>query len=1092
MDFFCTFKYCDSRSFHLLNLCLATLLFLRIALCLISFTNFFHMRKLLLLMLLLASMSHLWAQRQVSGTVTTGGDGSPLSGVSVIAVGTTTGAFTDSEGKFSIDCGSATAIQFSYIGYETKEVEIGSQSVVNVSLNEIDVNLDDVVITAMGLERSKKALSYSVTEVGGESFVEAREVNLANALTGKIAGVNASNLSTGPAGSSRVVIRGAVSLTGDNQPLYIVDGIPIDNSTFGQAGLWGGVDEGDGMSSINPDDIETISVLKGANAAALYGSRASNGVILITTKSGKGRKGVGVELSSNLVFETPINFFDFQDQYGHGRDGLKPIDAQDAWNIGNGSNWGGKLDGSNVPQFDGVSRPYSFQAAENMKRFYRTGSTWTNTVGLSGGNQDHAVRLNASILDNKSIQPNAGYKRRNITTSYTGKFGKLLTITSKVLYSNEDAQNRPRIADSPGNSLNALFSLPVNYNVDDLRGDPNKPGAIPEGFDPVDDKATGEEMQISNNLWNANPWWAAYQFDNDDQRDRVITSQVAKIDITDFLYVQGRVGMDWYVRRETDVTPYGTGYSRLGGINERERRSREINMEALLGFDETFGDISVNAFVAGNQMRRKFEGLFLNGGNFIDPNIVAVKNTANQTFDYEFSQEGINSVYGSATIGYKDYLYLSGSARQDWFSTLDIATNSILYPSVGGSLVFSEMLGISNDAFNFGKLRASWAQVGGDTDPYNLDLTYGLGNGHLDQPDAFIVQSTIPNRALVPLTSTEFEVGVDLRFFQNRLGVDLTYYSQRTTNDILDASISATSGFGSTRINIGEMTNKGLELLLTGSIIQKKDFKWDISYNMAMNNNEVVFLNEGIDEIGLADNLGIPRTRWAFAFNIVGEPFGTIKGFEQATTESGELIFDSNGFPVQSSEAVILGNGVHRFTGGITNSFNFKGIYADFLIDFKTGGQLYSGSNVRMVGYGAHRMTVEPVSGPGFVSEGREKITVTGVDENGDALNVVLGPDQTDGFWGAYSQLSDRFIYDASFAKLRQISVGYSIPRSLIDNTPIQSLRVSFVGRNLALLYTQLENVDPESVHNNSNAQGLEYFSFPQTRTYGFNLKIDF
>lgn len=1050
------------------------------------------MKNLLLFFLVAVCSTQLWAQRQVSGTVTAGGDGSPLSGVSVVVVGTTTGVFTDFDGKFTVECGNATSIRFSYIGYESQEVEIASQTTINVTLQEIDVNLDDVVITAIGIERDKKALGYSVTEIGGESFVEAREVNLANALQGKIAGVNASNLSTGPAGSSRVIIRGNVSLTGDNQPLYIIDGVPIDNSSFGQAGLWGGVDEGDGTSSINPDDIETISVLKGANAAALYGSRASNGVILITTKSGKSRKGIGVELNSNFVFENVIDHFDFQDQYGHGRDGLAPVDANEAWSFGNSTNWGAKLDGSNVAQFDGVSRPYSFQADENMKRFYNTGTTWTNTIGLSGGNADHSIRLNASILDNKSIQPNAGYKRRNISTSYTGKFGKRLTVTSKILYSNEDAQNRPRIADSPGNSLNALFTLPVNYNVDDLLGDPNKPGAVPEGFVPQDGKEVGAEMQISNNLWNANPWWAAYQFDNDDQRDRVIASQVAKFEITDFLFVQGRYGMDWYVRRETDITPYGTGYRRLGQMNERERRIRETNMEGLIGFDDTYGDISVNAFVAGNIMRRSSETLSLNAGNFNIPFFHTVSNAANQTFGYGLGQEGINSVYGSATVGYKDYLYITGSARQDWFSTLNPETNSILYPSIGGSLVFSEMLGLSGGAMTFGKLRASWAQVGGDTDPYRLALTYQLGNGHLGQPDARIVQSSIPNSALVPLTSTELEFGVDLRFFDNRLGVDLTYYSQRTTDDILNASISNTSGFTATTINIGEMTNNGLELLLTGRPIQTKDFSWDISYNMAINNNEVVFLNEGIDEIRVGGNLGEPRTRWAFIFNVVGEPFGTIKGFTQQMIDGQPVFNPDNGQPVRTTETSIIGNGVHRYTGGLTNTFTFKGVYLDFLIDFKTGGQIYSGTNVRQVGSGGHQMTVNPVEGLGFVSEGREKITITGVNPDGEPLNMTIGPEDTDGFWGAYSQLSDRFVYDATFMKLRQISVGYSIPKSTLGTAPIQGVRLSFVARNLALLINNVDNVDPESVYNNSNAQGLEYFSFPQTRTYGFNVKLDF
>lgn len=1050
------------------------------------------MRKSLLLSLLVAlSTMQLWAQGQITGRVTSSTDGSGLAGANVVVVGTLTGAVTDFDGNFKLNAPSDGTLKVSYVGYAEQEVAINGRTTINISLEPQDVSLDEVVVTAFGIERDKKALQYSVTEVDGSSFQEARELNLANSLAGKVAGVNASNLSTGPAGSSRVIIRGNVSLTGNNQPLYIVDGIPIDNSSFGQAGLWGGVDQGDGMSSINPDDIETLTVLKGANAAALYGSRASNGVILITTKSGKNRKGIGVELNSNFVFETPIDFFDFQDQYGQGRDGLAPADAAEAWGYGNGNNWGARLDGSMVPQFDGVSRPYVYLRDQNIQNFYRNGTTWTNTIGFSGGDANHQVRLNASVLDNKSIQPNAGYKRRNITASYNGKFGDRITLVSKVMYSNEDAQNRPRIADSPGNSMNALLSLPMNYDVNDLYGDPNKPGAVPEGVITQDAKSTGEELQISNNLWNANPWWAAYQFDQDDLRDRVITSQQARLDITDFLYVQGRVGMDWYVRRETSLTPYGTGYQRRGSMNESERRVREINMEAILGFSDTYGDLSVDAFIGANRMRQQFETLSLGGNNFNIPFFHTFANLQNQSPGYGFSAKGIDSYFGSATVGYKDFLYLTGTARQDWFSTLNPETNSILYPSLGGSFVFSEILNLGNSGF-FGKLRASWAQVGGDTNPYNLLLTYGLGQGHLGQPNASIQQGSIPNPFLVPLTSTEFEVGFDLRFLNNRLGLDVTYYNQVTTDDILNATISGSSGFDQTTINIGEMQNRGLELLLTARPVQTKDFNWNISFNMGINDNKVISLSEGIDEIRSAGGLGEPRTRWAFIFNVVGEPFGTIKGFTQQMIDGKPVFNPDNGQPVRSNETEILGQGVHRYTGGITNSINFKGIYADFLIDFKTGGQLYSGSNVRFVGSGDHRMTVEPTEGLGFVSEGRDKITVTGVDPNGDAFTKVLDAEETDGFWGAYSQLSDRFIYDASFIKLRQVSLGYSIPASVLNNVPVRTIRVSFVARNLALLLSNLENVDPESVYNNSNAQGLEYFSFPQTRSYGLNVKIDF
>jgi TonB-linked SusC/RagA family outer membrane protein len=1050
------------------------------------------------LLILLGFAGSAWAQgRTVTGNITSE-DGEELPGVNVLIQGTTQGTVTDLDGNYSISVpADASNLVYSFVGFQSQVIAIGNRSVIDIQLAEDIAALEEVVVTALGIERTTEALNYSVTEVDGASFVEAREINVANALAGKVAGVNVSNISTGPQGSTRVIIRGNTSLGGNNQPLYVVDGVPLDNTSFGQAGLWGGFDEGDGMSSINPDDIETMTVLKGANAAALYGSRASNGVILITTKSGKSRKGVGVEFRSNYTFEKIINHFDLQQEYGHGRDGSRPTSPEEAFDFGNGNNWGTRLDGSMVPQFDGISRPYIYQMDDNIDRYYETGSTFTNTIGLTGGNDDHNIRVNLSSLQNDHVLPNSGFDRYNASLSYNGKFGKL-TLTSKVLYSYEDSNNRPRLTDSPGNGHQGLLTLPLNYNVNDLIGNPQMPGTVPsledqaaQGIIIQDGKAPGEEFQISNNLWNVNPWFAAYQFDNDTKRDRMIVSQLARFDITDFLYVQGRFSMDYFSRRRTVITPTGTGYARLGNMNEEQRTQREVNLEGIIGYQDQFGDLSINAFVGGNRMRNTGERLTLGGSNFNIPFFYTFSNLQNQSPSYGIQEEGINSVFFSAEVGWKDFLYVTATGRQDWFSTLNPDDNSIFYPSIGGSFIFTELLGNSG-ILSYGKLRASWAQVGGDTNPYNLLLTYNLGQGHLGQPNANIAQGSIPNAGLTPLTSEEIEVGFDLRFFDGRLGMDFTYYDQTTTDDILSATISQSSGFGSTVINIGEINNNGVELLLTGTPIRNNNFSWDVSLNMAWNDSEVVQLNEGLDEIRVAGGLGEPRSRQAFVFHVVGEPFGTIKGFTQEMIDGQPVFNPDNGQPVRSSGTSILGNGVHKYTGGITNTFNWKNWYGDFLIDFKSGGKIYSGTNVRMTQQGVHRQTVQPTSGLGFVSEGRESLTVTGVTPEGNPMTMTLDETQTDGFWGAYGNLSDRFMRDASFAKLRQVSIGYRFPSSLLDNTPIQSASLSFVGRNLAVLFDDIENVDAESTYNNSNAQGLDYYALPQTRSYGFNLVVTF
>lgn len=1045
----------------------------------------FMKKSRLLLFFLAACFTPLLAQQQVGGVVTSSDDGETLIGVTITVKGTTTGTVTDLDGRYSIDVPAEGTLVFSYTGFAAQEILVGTQTTIDIVLDP-GVALGEVVVTALGVERDKKALSYSVTEVAGEGFQEAREINVANALAGKIAGVNVSNIASGPQGSSRVVIRGNVSLTGNNQPLYVIDGVPIDNSGFGQAGLWGGSDEGDGTSSINPDDIANITVLKGANAAALYGSRASNGVILITTKTGKSGKGIGIEFNSNFVFDNYLDQLDLQQEYGQGREGRKPVDQTDAWDSGT-SAWGARLDGSSAPQFDGVSRPYSY-AGDNLDRFYRTGTTFTNSLGFSGGDENQRVRLNFSNLQNESIVPNSGFNRRNVSLSYTGKYAERLTISSKILYSNENANNRPRVSDSPGNAPQGLARLPPNINVNDLIGDPDKPGAVPEGTTPFDNKGAGEEMQISGNLWNQNPWWAAHQYENTDIRDRVITSNSAKFDITDFLYIQGRFGMDWYTRRETDITPFGTGYQRRGSLTEQEERIREINIEGVLGFDDTYGDFSINALVGGNRMRRSYEAIRVSGSNFNIPFFNTFANLANQSPGYGFSEKGINSVFGSATIGYKSFLYLTATARQDWFSTLAPETNDILYPSIGGSFVFTELMNTSNSILSYGKLRGSWAQVGGDTDPYRLGLTYSLGQGHQGNPTASVSQSNIPNKFLVPLTSSEFEIGVDLRFFNNRLGLDFTYYQQKTTDDILNATISTSSGFNGTTINIGELENSGIEALVTGRPVQGKDFSWDVTLNFSINNNKVISLSDGISSI----QIGEPRTRSAFINQIVDQPFSTITGFTQKMI-NGQPVFDTDsGQPVRSDETSIIGNGVHRFVGGMTNEISYKNFYLDFLIDFKAGGEIYSGTNVRFVGQGLHKLTTEPTSGLGFESQGRESLTVSGVDREGNAMTKTLDATEIPGFWGAYQNLSDRFIYDASFIKFRQLSLGYRIPEGILSKTPFRSASFSIVARNLFLLLSNLDNVDPESNYSNSNAQGLDYFGVPQTRSFGFNLKVTF
>ncbi len=524
------------------------------------------------LMLLLILPSFAFSQSvMVKGKVTEE-NGDPLFGVNVLLKGTAQGVITDDQGEYAIQANIGQTLTFSYIGFNTQEKLISTADPINVSMATANV-LDEVVVTALGISRDKKALQYSVTEIDGGNFTQARVNNVGNALSGRVAGVNVTPMSTGPAGSSRVIIRGNKTLGGANQPLYVIDGVPIDNSQQGTVGLWGGSDSGDGLSSINPDDIENITVLKGANAAALYGSRGGNGVINITTKKGSKRKGIGVEFNTNNVAEQLVDLSELQTSYGQGSyiNGVatKPTTVQQAsdWGL---QGWGPKLDGSQVMGIDGQTHPYSY-AGNNFDRFYRTGFATTNGLAFTGGTGTQNFRLGLTDLRSTSIVPNSGFDRLNVSVATDSKFGKRLTLTGKVLYSKENAKNRPRVSDSPGNANEAIWRLPNNINIEDTKGDPNKPGAIPAGYDAAlyssaNRQIGNENLSNYNDFWGSNAYWSAYQFKDNSKRDRVTASAQLKYDITDFLYIMGRVSTDFYNTKRENLTPQGTGFQ-LGGAS---------------------------------------------------------------------------------------------------------------------------------------------------------------------------------------------------------------------------------------------------------------------------------------------------------------------------------------------------------------------------------------------------------------------------------------------------------------------------------------------------------------------------------------------
>lgn len=1063
---------------------------------------------------LLTALSAVVHAQTVTGLIIDQADESPLPGVSILIKGTSTGTATDVDGRYSINVpGAETVLVFSYLGFQTQEQTVGNRTNINLTLQEDASELTEVVVTALGIERDVRALQYSVTTVGGEEFTDARENNIANQLAGRVAGVNVTNVASGPAGSSRVIIRGNTSLQGNNQPLYVVDGIPMDNTNFGQAGVWGGSDGGDGMTSVNPDDIESMTVLKGASAAALYGARAANGVILITTKRGTSRKGIGVEFNTNTVFERINNQTDLQTTFGSGRfqgdritgASVRPTTVRQGYDWGTQA-WGERLGSGTAMHFDGVERPY-VHAGDNWNRFYQTGTAVTNSLSLAGGGENQTFRFNMTDLRSTSVIPNAGFDRLNISMSTNGKFGKRLTFDAKILYSNERTQNRPRLSDSPGNAFQSIFALPPNVNVEWGRGDPNRLGTIPVGTDPALLNTWGfaeqEEYLMTNNPWGQNPYFSAYQISNSDVRDRILTTGSLRYDITDHLYIAGRAGMDWFVRRGTNLTPQGTGFQRGGTLSENTRNVSEINLEAMLGYSRTFGDFGVNAFIGANRMRREDESISANGQGFNVPFFHAINNTVTRNFGYGYSGWGINSVFASAEVSYKNILFLTATGRTDWFSVLDPEFNNITYPSIGGSFVFSDAMNDLPSWFSFGKVRGSWAQVGNVTvGPYQIANVYSLlgapafgFDGNQVAMASFATAQgaagTIPNKLLKPLLSTEVEAGFDVRFFQNRLGLDFTMYRQRSTDDQLRAQVSRASGFGATLVNLGEMENRGIEILLTGTPIQRSGFMWDVSLNLARNRNEVKSLIEGNDILNVEE----PRTRTVFVQHRTGYPFGVLAGWVQKRSPDGQRVFEPNGAPVQSDMMEVIGNGIPDWTGGINNSITWKGFNVSALVDFRLGGDIYSGTNVRLTQWGLHQQSLQGRAGEAPLAV--SGVVQAGTDANGapiyEAFNRTLSPGEAANYWNQMgNRVQDHFIYDGSFAKLRQITFGYNFPRRILDKTPLTTLNLSFVGRNLSILWKNVENIDPESGYSSSNGQGLDYFGMPQSRTFGFNLRAGF
>lgn len=995
----------------------------------------------------------------VTGTVTAE-DGELLPGVNVLLKGTNIGTVTNMEGAYRLSLPDANGILvFSFIGYTSQEVSLNGQTTLNIVLADESQALGEVVVTAFGLERKRESLVYSVTEVRGEEFTQSRETNIANALTGKIAGVNATSMASGPGSSSRVVIRGNGSLSGNNQPLYVVNGMPISNSPATVLDQANGAttDLGDGISSINPDDIESISVLKGGAAAALYGSQAANGVILITTKKGSAlNKGIGIELNSNFTMGTINIFPDYQYEYGQGSLGVRPRNQGEAISTGRLS-FGEKMDGQPYVQFDGVERPYSpVYVKDNIKNFYRPSTNWVNTIAFSGGNESILYRFSLSDLRSNSIVEGSGYNRQTANVNLKAFLHEKLSFDTQIQYNYEKGTNRPGVGYVGTNSAWGVYLLANTVDIRDLA----------PGYDPE----TGQETEWQHVNQATNPYFARDRMGNSDSRDRVIAQASLTYDILPNLFIKGDFMRDFSNWNEEDYYPIGTAFRPLGTYRALGEEESRTNARLIANFHTPLAtNFNFSAMAGGNLERNATATNSLIGSEFIIPNWISHANLAILVGNKGLLRSGTNSLFASADVNFKEAIYLSVTGRQDWFSTLNPGNNSIFYPSVGGSVVLSSLWELP-EIINYAKLRGSWAEVGSATvGPYAINQLYGFRpGGHMGVP-VQTSSSAISNADLRPLTSTTSEIGLDAQFFNNRLGFDFTLYQRINRDDIVSTGIAASSGATSTLLNVGEISNKGIELLLTATPVMTSMFSWNTSFNMGYNKNRVLTLAPG---------------QATGASSLLGKDSSTRFGRSYAYDENGVKIYNSISRYAQLGPVEPLGVGVPPYTMGFENSFSYGNFSLNVLLDGKFGNHFFSQAKQYMWRFGLLKETLP----------GRDVgLTYSGVDENGDEFTQTWPASFMSTYYNNDGQYSTNFMIDGSFVKLRSLVLNYNVPVSKLGFVRLNSAQISLVARNLAILYRNSGHFDPEQgITANDNSQNFAGVMLPRTREMGFNLKVSF
>ena len=1022
-----------------------------------------------------ASIQKQSAKITTQGTVVDA-QGEPLIGVSILEVGTTNGTITDIDGKFTLQVTSGATLELSYIGYKTQQLKAVSD-LGTIQMSDDTEVLQEVVVTALGIKREKKALGYAMQEVKGESLVEARETNLANALSGKISGVQIIRSSNGPGGSSKIQLRGANSVTGTNQPLIVVDGVPMDNFTGASNNDIDNpsMDMGNGLSDINPEDIESMSVLKGASAAALYGSRAGNGVILITTKKGKENPGLGVTISASVSAETLFMLPKRQTSFGQGENGV--------YDATNGNSWGPAITGQEYTKWDGSTG--IMQAYDNVKNYFDTGINFTESISFSQMFGKTAIYTSLNRMDDASKIPGSELHRTNLTLRASSSFGKddRWSVDAKVQYINSLANNRPQGGSRDANAFYTVFNLPTTIDIRDFSS-------------PLKD-------EYGNMTWwnrsGVNPYWLKEYNPNKDSRNRFLMYGSLKYKITEWLDAEIRAGSDMYFTERDDKLYAGStindGDSRY---TMGEQKFYENNFSFLISGhkDHIFGNWGGNFSFGGNLMERKSTGVEVSMGKLTAPDLFSLNNGPKDQLGITefYSHKKNNSLYGTLGINYDGWAFLDATFRNDWSSALSKKNRSFFYPSVSVSWVISDMVNkigkTMPEWFTYAKVRASFAQVGNDMDPYQLYDTYTISSigGQPTADQGKIKYDADVRSELI----TSWEVGTELKFFNNRFGIDFAWYKTNAKRQLMNIPMNNLSGYESMKINAGNIQNTGIELMLNARPVETKDFSWDTQLNISRNKSKIIELLPG--QPGMRYSLGGSDALQIYA--VAGGVYGEIWGTKYQRVEDvnspyyGQLLLSDSGLPQATSERYKIGEQQPDMMAGWTNSFTYKNFGFSFLIDGRFGGDIFSFTNLELQSSG-----IAEVTAPGGK---RDDIVVPGVIRQSDGS---YAQNQTPVSLQKYYQalgtgragISEAYIYDATNIRLRNVSLTYSFPSSLLKKTPIQRLKLGVSVNNVWMIKSNLNGIDPESVYATStNATGMENASAPTSRTYLFNVTLGF